>query len=72
MTGKYLAPGQARPHSANRAFSLSWPAHMQIYWNKRKYLHKTRVDLPQDWFGTPTWPPLQSLDNKPLIRRLDV
>ena len=30
---------------------------MQIYWNKRKRLHKKRVQLPEDWFGTPTWPP---------------
>ena len=30
---------------------------MQIYWNKRKCLHKNRVQLPEDWFGTPTWPP---------------
>ena len=30
---------------------------MQIYWNKRKRLHNKRVQLPQDWFGTPTWPP---------------
>ena len=41
----------------NRAFSLTWPASMQIYGNKRKRLHKKRVQLPQDWFGTPTWPP---------------
>ena len=40
-----------------RVFSLTWPASMQIYWNKRKRLHKKRVQLPQDWFGTPTWPP---------------
>ena len=38
-------------------FSLTWPAAVQIYWNKRKRLHKKRVQLPQDWFGTPTWPP---------------
>ena len=38
-----------------RVFSLTWPASMQIYWNKRKRLHKKRVQLPQDWFGTPTW-----------------
>ena len=25
--------------------------------NKRKRLHKKRVQLTQDWFGTPTWPP---------------
>ena len=30
---------------------------MQIYWNKRKRLYKKRVQLPQDWFGTPIWPP---------------
>ena len=42
-----------------RAFSLTWPASMQIYWNKRKCLHKKRVQLPQDLFGTPTWPPFQ-------------
>ena len=30
---------------------------MQIYWNKRKRLHEKRVQLPQDWSGTPTWPP---------------
>ena len=41
----------------NRAFSLTWPAPRQIYWNKRKRLRKKRVQLPQDWFGTPTWPP---------------
>ena len=26
-------------------------------WNKIKDLHKKRVQLPQDLFGTPTWPP---------------
>ena len=35
----------------HRVFSLTWPASMQIYWNKK------RVQLPEDWFGTPTWPP---------------
>ena len=41
----------------NRLFSLTWSASMQIYWNKRKRLHKKRVQLPEDWFGTPIWPP---------------
>ena len=40
-----------------RVYSLTWPTSMQIYWNKRKRLHKKRVQLPEDWFGTPTWPP---------------
>ena len=42
-------------------FSLTWPASMQIYWNKRKRLHKKRVQLRQDWFGTQTWPAAISL-----------
>ena len=32
------------------------PAQMfQMYWNKRYCLHKKRVQLLQDWFGTPPW-----------------
>ena len=30
---------------------------MLIYWNKRKHLHEKRVPLPEDFLGTPTWPP---------------
>ena len=41
----------------NRAFSVTCPASMQINWNKRKGLRKKRFQLPEDWFGTPTWPP---------------
>ena len=40
-----------------RAFTPTWPASMQFHWNKRKRLLKKRVQLPKDWFGTPTWPP---------------
>ena len=29
-------------------FSLTRPASMQIYWNKRKHLHKKRIQLPQE------------------------
>ena len=47
-----------------RVFSLTWPAVMQIYWNKRKRLHKKRVQLPEDWFGTPTWPPFYCLGHQ--------
>ena len=42
---------------AIECFSLTWPASMQIYWKNRKCLHKKIVQLPEDWFGTPTWPP---------------
>ena len=31
-------------------------ASKQIYWNKRKRLHKKGTQLPQDCFGRPTWP----------------
>ena len=27
---------------------------MQINWNRRKQLHKNKVQLPLDWFGKPT------------------
>ena len=33
----------------NRVFSLTWPAYMQIYWKKRKRLHKKRVQLLEDY-----------------------
>ena len=38
---------------------------MQIYWNKRKRLHNKRVQLPEDWFGTPTWPPWRHVKGFP-------
>ena len=47
-----------------RAFSLTWPASVQICWNERKRLHKKRVQLPEDWFGTPTWPPFHCLGHQ--------
>jgi len=48
-------------------FSLTWSASMQIYWNKRKRLHKKRVQLSQDWFGTSTWPPFHCFDTPILV-----
>ena len=55
-TGKFHGWNTACP-VWYRVFSLTWPASMQIYWHKRKRLHKKGVQLPQDWFGTPTWLP---------------
>ena len=37
---------------------------MQIYWNKRKRLRTKRVQIPHDWFGTPTWPPFHYLGHQ--------
>ena len=51
-----VVPGFRYTGMSNGVFSLTWPAVMQIYWNKRKRLLKKRVQLPEDWFGTPTWP----------------
>ena len=34
---------------SNRAFLLTWPGSMQIYWDKRKRLQKKRVQLPKDF-----------------------
>ena len=45
-------------------FSPTWPASMQIYWDKRNRLHKKRVQLKQDWFGTQTWPRFIVLGHK--------
>ena len=30
---------------------------MLIYWNKRKHLREKRIELSEDFLGTPTWPP---------------
>ena len=49
---------QQSPFLTYKVFSLKLPASMQIYWDKRKRLHKKRVQLPEDWSGTPTWLPL--------------
>ena len=51
-----------------KRFSLTWPASMQSYGNKRNCLLKKRDQLPQDWFGTPTWPPWRHV--KPIFRRM--
>ena len=34
------------PSLRYRAFSLTWPVYMLIYWNKRKFLPKKRVQFP--------------------------
>ena len=51
-------------------FSLTWPASMLIYWNKRKYLQEKRVQLPEDLLATPTWPPLRHV--KTLYSKFDL
>ena len=61
INGCFNNPRNRCNFSCHRVFSLTWPASMQMYWNKRKRLHKKRVHLPQDWFGTPTWPPFYCL-----------
>ena len=59
--GLYNTTRISRPPRSNddcyRALSLTWSAAKQMYWNKRKCLHKKSVQLLPDWFGTPTWPP---------------
>ena len=36
---------------------ITWPASMVIYWNKKMHLHEKRVQLPEDFLCTPSWPP---------------
>ena len=40
-----------------RAYSLTWPASMLIFTNKRKFVHKKRVQFPQGCLAIQTWPP---------------
>ena len=47
-----------------KAFPLTWPVATQIYWNKRMFLHKKKVQLSKDWFDTPTWLPFYSFVTK--------
>ena len=54
---KFFSVIQPFSFRLNRAFSLTWSTSMQIYWKKRTFLNKKRVQLSQDWFGTPIWPP---------------
>ena len=51
---KVLIPLYFSDFGLYSVFLLTWPACMQIYWNKRKRLHEKRIELPEDWFGTPT------------------
>ena len=39
------------------AFSLTWPASSANLLEQKKAFAQKGVQLPQDWFGTPTWPP---------------
>ena len=48
----------------NRAFSFTWQTAMQIFYDKRRRLHKKRVKLPRDWLRTPTWPTLHCFGNQ--------
>ena len=36
----------------------------KFFWNKRKRLHKRLVPIPQNLFGTPTWPPFIVLERQ--------
>ena len=45
----------ARRNGCFRSYVASIYANL---FHKRKRLHKKRVQLPQDWFGTLTWPPV--------------
>ena len=53
------------------AFSLTCPSLMKMFWNKRSFLRKKSVQLPQDLFGMPIWPPLLVWStNTPYLRHV--
>ena len=41
-----------------RLFSQLRSQHLCKFISQKKRLHKKRVQLPQEWFGTLTWPPV--------------
>ena len=53
-----------------RAFSLTWPASMLISWNKREHSHEKRVQLPENFLGTPIWRPWRHV--KTLYKRMPI
>ena len=50
-------------------FSPTWPAAMQIE-TKENFNPKKKIQLPQDWFVTPAWPPFYRVGKS--IWRTDV
>ena len=45
------------PMLPNRVCSLMWPEAIFALWNKRRNLHKNRVQSPKEYFTPPRWPP---------------
>ena len=56
-TQKNTVYALAKQHQASKFIHFT----VQIYWNKRKRLHKKRVQLPQDWFVVE---PLSTVNSK--------
>ena len=60
MTG-YLIPQLSPKREKDSLYNSRNTTHVAsisgIYLNYRKHLHKKRIQLLQDWFGTPAWPP---------------
>ena len=48
--------------SLYKAFSLTWPTALQIYWDKSKFLSKKKVQLIRDFIRSPTWPPFHCFE----------
>ena len=57
-----------------RAYSLTWHSSMLIYMNKRKFLHKRRVQFPQSCLWTTTWLPFHCFETPtpPLWRQVSI
>ena len=52
-----LAPKRQKDSLYNSRNTTHLASISGICLNKRKHLHKKRIQLLQDWFRTPTWPP---------------
>ena len=57
LIGLQIWPPWRHVKTLYKAFSLTWPAALQIYWKNSKFLRKKKVQLIRDFIGSPTWPP---------------
>ena len=50
-----ICTNKSHDFCSNRAYALMRQAAIFFEWNERMFLHYKRVQLHQDWFGTPTF-----------------
>ena len=62
LIGTPIWPPWRRVKTLYKAFSLTWPVALQIYWNKSKFIRKKKVQPIRDFIRSPTWPPFHCFE----------